>query len=521
MFGPQVQQAQAQDFDPLVPVAEGLKWPGVTGLIGYGGRLWFVNSVKFRNHNSADIYSFGPGTGDTRYERHLMSQDAGDPVIANGLLYWPFEDSRFSPGIGEFSVTNGKTWRWGMVADGRAFHLHAMGRHEGVLYGAVSAWRALLQRSFDRGTTWKQIHAFPSPDGRVSRIVSLKSFKGALWAGVTAWYDETSPKLFRWTGDRLDPAPGWPDSGSVPYAVRFGDWLYGEVVASAGNAVWRTDGKTSERIAALNEMNVMKLAAGKEAIWAVTSWRGGGALHRSTDGVSWEEMQRFSGFQPLDMTVYGGRIYVGGRRAGTGVLMGPTVQKAVSPGLVSDDLPRARELPKTDADTAFGTFEEILKDPRRYAELRQALRPLARSADPAVGRRLATLLENTFPAGGSPMFGGALTVPSDKMARWYLLWAMAHNGEGRVPISLINEPWSQRPNRAEKYLDAPPAAAWAAAELGQMDRATLKALIDRLDRTGDPDWLAGDMIGALTVLTGERFGWDIPAWKRWWAAQPE
>ena len=58
-----------------------------------------------------------------------------------------------------------------------------------------------------------------------------------------------------------------------------------------------------------------------------------------------------------------------------------------------------------------------------------------------------------------------------------------------------------------------------AAELGQDDRDTLAALIGRLDRTGDPEWLKGDMIGALTALTGQRFGYDIAAWRRWWASR--
>ncbi len=95
---------------PLVPLVRGLPWSGVSGMIGYDRRLWFVNSVKFVNHNSADVYSYDPRTGTRRYERHLFSQDAGDPVVSGGLLYWPFEDSRWSPGRGEFMVTNGRDW---------------------------------------------------------------------------------------------------------------------------------------------------------------------------------------------------------------------------------------------------------------------------------------------------------------------------------------------------------------------------------------------------------------------------
>ena len=91
----------------LVPLVQPGPWPGVSGLIAYGNRLWLVNSVKFVNHNSADVYSYDPSTGTAHYEQHLFSQDAGDPVVADGLLYWPFEDSRMSLGRGEFMVTNG------------------------------------------------------------------------------------------------------------------------------------------------------------------------------------------------------------------------------------------------------------------------------------------------------------------------------------------------------------------------------------------------------------------------------
>lgn len=73
-------------------------WPVVSNLIAFRGRIWFVNSVTGRNHNSADIYSYAPSNGALRYERHLFSQDAGRPTAGDGWLYWPFEDDRFSLG---------------------------------------------------------------------------------------------------------------------------------------------------------------------------------------------------------------------------------------------------------------------------------------------------------------------------------------------------------------------------------------------------------------------------------------
>ena len=58
-------------------------WPVASEPIAFRGRVWFANSVKGRNHNSADLYSYDPATGALRYERHLFSQDAGQPLVAD------------------------------------------------------------------------------------------------------------------------------------------------------------------------------------------------------------------------------------------------------------------------------------------------------------------------------------------------------------------------------------------------------------------------------------------------------
>ncbi len=337
----------ARAAETLVPLVEALPWSGVSGLIGYGGRLWFVNSVKFVNHNSADVYSYDARSGTRRYERHLFSQDAGDPVVSGGLLYWPFEDSRWSPGRGEFMVTNGRDWRWGILPEGRAFHVHAMARHGGALLAAPSAWKALLQRSLDGGTTWKVVYEYPAPARTVSRIVALATLNGALFGGVTAWHDPRSPKLLRWNAKRFEPVADWPPGGSVPVLTPFRGWLYGDNVTNDGSAVWRTDGRRVERVTALDGFNVRSLAAGREAIWAVTADATGGALWRSADGRDWTREQRFRGLRPLDVEVYGGRVYVGASGRDGGVLLGPAAPAPVEiaaarPGLA---LPRGRAPP--------------------------------------------------------------------------------------------------------------------------------------------------------------------------------
>jgi formylglycine-generating enzyme required for sulfatase activity len=42
-------------------------------------------------------------------------------------------------------------------------------------------------------------------------------------------------------------------------------------------------------------------------------------------------------------------------------------------------------------------------------------------------------------------------------------------------------------------------------------------LVARLGAPGQPAWLDGDFIGALTALTGQRFGYDLDAWRAWWS----
>ena len=145
--------------------------------------------------------------------------------------------------------------------------------------------------------------------------------------------------------------------------------------------------------------------------------------------------------------------------------------------------------------------------------------PFALTRDPAIGRELAKRLDGRLPYGQASMFGGQVKVSAAKMARWYLMWAMAHNGHGRVPPHLIRWPWDVNPNRAEKYLEPAPGAAWAAAQIGQKDSETLRSLVGRLNSPGNLDWLDGDMVGALTTLTGQRFAYDIQAWVRWWESR--
>ncbi len=387
--------------ESLVPLAKPGPWSGVSGLIGYGERLWFVNSVKFANHNSADIYSYDPANGRTRYERHLFSQDAGEPVVYGGLLFWPFEDARFSAGHGEYMVTNGRAWQWRIAPEGQVFHIHAMATHRGSLIAATSAWRAGLQRS-DDGLMWNIIYDHPGPPRTVTRITSLATLGETLYAGLTD-YRHNGSKLLRWVGDTLHPVPGWPVGTTVTMLTAYRRWLYGVNTSAKGSALWRTDGKRTERITDLNEYHVIDLAAGPDALWAVTADRNGGILWRSADGMAWHREQRFKDATPLDVYVYSGRVYVGtAGPAQQGTLWGPpTLSPIKTRAAVVPPLMVMSSLAVDRLQEQLAILDRLLADESNFASYRgrllAALQPLALGKMSKAGTALAARLDRTFP----------------------------------------------------------------------------------------------------------------------------
>ncbi len=458
--------------EPLAPLARVGPWPAVSQLVGYRGRVWFANSVKFVNHNSADLYSYDPKTGETRYERHLFSQDAGRPAVAGGRLYWPFEDGRFSSGHGEFMVTDGETWDWRVLPEGRVFHVHTMLARDGALYAAASAWRATVQRSDDLGVTWRVLYDHPTARGRVSRITSLGVLGDDLYAGLTAW-SEDGIKLLRFEGETFVPVAGWPAGRGTDALTAYRGWLYA-VNHGGGTAVWRTDGRRTERVSGLDGRNVRAFAAGPDALWAVSGGGGGGGLWRSGDGVEWSLAQRFETAEPIDVLVHGGAVYVGTiGPADHGALWGPPAgQDAATPPAapVGRLAPTPGGLDEPELAAAKAALDAALADPQTYGHhFVESLVRLARSGSARAGEILSARLDAPVPEREVELFGGLARVSAAKIARWYLLWAIAQSGHGRVPPALIDEPWGAPPNDAEKYLEAAPGAAWAAARLGQRD----------------------------------------------------
>lgn len=504
--------------EQLIPLARAGPWPGISALIGYGDRLWFVNSVKFRDHNSADVYSYDPKTGAVRYERHLFSQDAGEPAVAGGLLYWPFEDARFSTRRGEYMVTNGHDWQWRMLPHPRVLHLHAMFGQDKALYAATGGFNAALHRSEDGGATWDLMYEHRNPADSYSRLISLGALGGELYAGLYA-DNEPGPKLVRLQSEKLVAVPGWPRGESADRLTPFRGRLY--AIHSSGREIklWRTNGRRSEPVRGFAGAELRALAAGPNALWAVSTRDGGGALWRTDDGDSWTAVQRFAGDEPVDVAIYAGRVYVGAIGAdGRGVLYGPASPAPAEPAVAMKDLPRQPPVPDTDLQPALQALDRALENLSEYeaggGSLIQALEPFIAARSQAAADALARRL-GRIPRGGATLRLAGRQVPAADRADWQLLWAIARIGRGRIPPALLDKPFEEAPHRGEKYAEPAPAAAWAAGEMRQDDAATLEKLIARLDRRGDPPWLAGDMVGALTAITGCRFGYAVAAWRAW------
>ena len=280
-------------------------------------------------------------------------------------------------------VTNGTEWRWGLLPEGRAFHVHSMTYHGGRLYAAPSAWKARLQRSADLGGTWKPVYVYPAPDGRVSRITTLRSLNGSLYGGLTAWWQKDTPKLLRWRGDTFQPVRGWPQGMSVSELEPYRGWLYGDndPGESDDDAVWRTNGKKVERVEGLDGHAVRGLAAGPKALWAITVTRRGGELWRSADGVEWRRVQTFRDLRLADVFVYAGRVYVGAFEKGEGgVLLGPQAPAPVEAAGALPALPAPAKPPAFDAAASFAKLDEILGN---STPIQRAARPYgALRADP-------------------------------------------------------------------------------------------------------------------------------------------
>jgi len=499
-------------------------WPVISRMIGYRGRVWFANSVKGRNHNSADLWSLDPQSGDLRYERHLFSQDAGEPLVHDGLLYWPYEDTRSSLGWGGIDVTNGEAWRFLVVPSATMFHIHGLVDWHGDLLALSSAWRAGLQLSGDRGLTWTELYDHDTEPGKVSRM-STAVVAGARLVGhlrgaggfirLVTWDGDVPRNVSNWTqGDRFH---GLTAHGDAAYLVRTG---------KDGTGVWIVEGEAARALPQHKPgWQVWDLASDGARLWALARSGGMAEIWSSPDGADWRTEALLEGGEPTTLSAALGGIYVGGTgEDGHGILWG------LVPERMSDAAVKAvRALPHSSGEESTvnlsglaSQLDAALAQPDSYLNHgRGVLRELVYRI--ATAKSSAEVLSSRFavplPADPVPLMGGSKTVAADRLGHWMLLWGMGLAGRGDVPVQFLGQPWDVPQHGSEKYFHPLLMTLWTVIQTGQNDDETIGALIARLEREGDPGWLTGDVVGALSALTGQRFGYNTAAWRNWWKAR--
>lgn len=519
--------ATANAVKQMPVVAHVGPWPVISQMIGYRGRVWFANSVKGRNHNSADLYSLDPAKGDVRYERHLFSQDAGEPIVHRGLLYWPYEDTRASLGWGAIEVTDGGRWRHLVVPSAQIFHTHVLSEWKGGLLAVTSAWRAGLQLSQDGGRTWIRLYDHTTAPGKVSRMgtfvvaadEAVAHFRGP--GGVV--------RLVRWAGEGAPVnVEDWTQRERFHGLTEHDGRAYLVHNEKEGSRIWVVEGARARALAGHPAgWWVWDLASDGSRLYAVTRTdEGRGELWSSQAGEDWRLEARFEGGDAMSAAAALGAVYVGGSgEDGRGILWRFEAGAAAAPEAPAPPLPLPQgQEAELDFDAAAARLDEVLSESENFLRhgsgvLRELVYRIALS-DPPAGL-LAARLEAAMPEAKVALMGGSKSISARVLGEYILLWGMGVSRKGRVPLRYLERAWSRPPHRSEKYFDPLLTALWAVREIGQDDAATVSALIARLGHAGDPDWLQGDVVGVLTALTGERFGYDVAAWRNWQAARGE
>lgn len=510
--------ASAADTDQAAPplqldiLAQVGPWPVASRLIGYQGRLWFANSVKGRNHNSADLWSLDPVTGEKRYERHLFSQDAGIPLVSGGLLYWPFEDALLSFGNGVIEVTDGETWQALQIPNDPIYHTNQVIDWQGGLLAITGTRNAGMQVSKDAGSSWTEHYIHPTPSTHVSRLKEMTVFKGNLYAALN---DAKVKRLTVWTGSGYRTVISWPSNRYFNGLTVHKDAIYGIVGRGNEREIWKFDGVNSKRVGQKGPFT--DITSDGDQLWIVSR---NGNLWSSATGDKWARHGDLKKGRPISIQAVGDNIYVAGAgddgkgivwgRRGQSIPMGPKPSK-----LPSDIQP---EQVAMDWNKTGQKLDALLSDRSTYGasgngQLSKLIFQAAEQGPPP--GFFATRLETKIPSVKVPAFGGNMELRAQDIGHSLLLSGMERAGHPNVPVKYLLDSWGSSPNSYEKYFELELSALRAVVGSGQDDSPTIDALLARLDFANDPPWLKSQIIGTLTAVSGEHFGYDINAWKKW------
>lgn len=503
------------------------QWPGISQLIGYRDRIWMVNSQPYTDKNIADVYSYSIRDGSLRYERSLFTQDVGAPVIFNGLLHWPFEDPRRSAGSGEYAVTDGEQWQWRTMQSGSVMHVHAMNVCDGELVAATGSWTGQLHRLGDNNE-WQLQYDYPAAKNRFSRIVSVAQLGDECLLGAVA-KGKDEAKLFSLQNHKPKQIRGWPSSERVDYLTRHQQALYAFSDSDGVRQLIRYDGEQSRVISLPDHHRPRAMHSDGDNLWLVAHNRNNkekaGSLWKYADNNEFKLVQYFKEV-PISLTSLHGTIAIGTyAKSGAALLLykrASAVSPKHSPASLLPTKAESVELDSTLVDSLYNNLLDIVTNPQNTANYARILRSnLIRHPElktPEFGAALMRVL--TVPIEGEPttMFTGQ-SISRQDLTRWFLITTLAINGHGRINPAWINSGSDLTVPDSEKIFDPSIASIVASGWLQQNDKLLLRELFVRLNKPSEPLWVKADVIGALTAITDQRYGYDVSAWNSWWSRQ--
>ena len=503
------------------------QWPGVSQLVVYNDRIWFVNSHPYKDNNVADIYSYSPDETSVCYERSLFSQDAGVPVVYEGLLYWPFEDPRRSAGAGEYAVTDGTNWQWRSMQSGSVMHVHAMSVCNDRLVAVTGAWTGQLHQ-LGNDQQWRLEYDYPAGDASFSRLVSVSEHGGSCIVGASA-RGKAEAKLFAIDDTQRETLSGWPSSDRVDSLVVHNESLFAFVDSGGQRKLLQYDDGKTHTISLPTDHRARALYSDGKTLWLgtlnVQDKKNRGQLWKYDDRAGFTPVQALPKV-PIVLTSFRGAIAIGTHAASGGELwlFGEPDQSLESESPVASLSAASLQLEpdESQVNQLYDELLELLTDPASTADYARALRKLLGShaliKSPEFGAALTNLLSVTFDGEPTKMFTDEV-VSRQNLIRWYLITALAINGQGRIDPSWFNPAEELNVPSNGKLFNPAIAAIVASGWLKQNDNVTLAALLQRLNNDTDPFWVKSDVIGALTALTDQRFGYDVVAWNNWWSSK--
>ncbi len=512
--------------DSIERVAELKAWPGVSQLISYNDKIWFVNSQPYKDTNVADIYSYSPAAKELNYERSLFSQDVGNPVVYRGLLHWPYEDPRRSAGTGEYAVTDGSRWEWQYMQSGSVMHVHAMDECNDQLVAVTGSWTGQLHTQ-QADKTWQLSYDYEAGSASFSRLVNVDQFNDTCVVGAAA-RGKKEAKLFSLDNAQPVSLSGWPVSDRVDELTVHKNDLFGFTDTGNDRNLMHFNGAETKKITLPAGNRPRALHSDGENLWLVSqhlkSQKNLGRLWVYGNG-KFNFLQNFEQ-APTSLTSYKNKIYIGTYHPNGGALWEYTREL---PGSVNEapwsELPEVEKTGSLDEEKVRALYSEmsaIINDPNSTANYSRILRrqigrhPDIKSAE--FGAAVTQLLSDPIEDAQVTMFTRQ-PLSKEALIHWYLLTTMAISGHGTVDPALITNGVELKSHRSGKHFDPSVAAIVAVGWIGQDDKPTISALMQRLNSDSDPAWIKSDVIGALTALTQQRYAYDVPAWNKWWQSQ--